>query len=71
MEYEIKKIRRIVSSRIDMYAAKVVFRNGLSLDITYDRLEGRLIIHKWYKLEETVHHKLRHDLEGYFLKQAS
>jgi len=52
MEFEVKSIKRIVADGIDLNTAKVVFKDGPKLDVTFNRLKKNLILHKWYLLGE-------------------
>lgn len=66
MDYTVKNIKRIVVDGIDLNTARIILSNGLKLDVTFDRLQKNLIIHKWYKLEDKDHDWLRSELEKYF-----
>lgn len=66
MNYQVKKVRRIVADGIDLDTAKVVLNDNIEVDVTFDRLQKNLIIHKWYMLEDSDHNMLRTELEKYF-----
>jgi len=71
MDYKIKMVGRIVAEGIDLDTAKVILNNGMVLNVTFDRLQRNLIIHKWYKLEDADHDILRVELEEYFINNLS
>lgn len=71
MNYKIKMVGRIVADGIDLDTARVVLNNGIGLNVTYDRLQKNLIIHKWYKLNDSDHDMLRMELEKYFADNLS
>ena len=71
MDYKIKMVGRIVAEGIDLDTARVVLNNGIGLNVTYDRLQKNLIIHKWYKLNDSDHDMLRMELEKYFADNLS
>lgn len=66
MAFEVKKLERITSGEFDLNTARVVLDDGLRLNVTYDRRSRNLIIHRWYKLSEERHSRLREALEQYF-----